>query len=58
MNEAASEWRLFARFPARDHAMIAINSLRGELIDISFGGLALPLRAPSPGRAAAYRCRL
>lgn len=39
-NDSISERRLFMRFPVKGHAMIAIDSWRGELIDISFGGLA------------------
>lgn len=48
MTESTSERRLFTRFPVRDSAMIAINSRLGELIDISFGGLAFRYAGTKP----------
>ncbi|HSR36636.1 MAG TPA: PilZ domain-containing protein [Desulfurivibrionaceae bacterium] len=47
-NESSRERRLFTRFPVRDNAMIAINSHLGELIDISFGGLAFRYAGAKP----------
>ncbi|MEW6595026.1 MAG: PilZ domain-containing protein [Thermodesulfobacteriota bacterium] len=47
-NDATPERRLFTRFPVRDHAVIAINSRLGELIDISFGGLAFRYAGAKP----------
>lgn len=47
-NETTSQRRLFTRFPVGDHAMIAINSRLGELIDIGFGGLAFRYAGTTP----------
>lgn len=47
-NDSLSERRLFTRFPIKDHVLIAIDSRRGELIDISFGGLAFRYSGPTP----------
>lgn len=47
-NESSAERRLFTRFPARDQAMVAINSRLGELIDIGFGGLAFRYTGARP----------